>query len=163
MWANSRSHCASHQRPATLETSAPVTSKALKTSTTPSPGIWRSGSIRVPAESGVNATSPVNKPPKMASSSPTSHNNTQMVMANGNQTSKPVSRYFLIGTRFPAFWLGSVNGRRKCHRSQQLVAAVQLVLQWNSHLAWRPQWQLPQHRRCRWSAPLQLTQPRHHP
>src|ERR1035437_81846 len=40
----------------------------------------------------------------MASSSPTSHNSNQMVTANGNQTSKPVSRYFLIGTRKSRVW-----------------------------------------------------------
>src|ERR1035437_7772702 len=43
----------------------------------------------------------------MASSSPTSHNSSQMVTANGNQTSKPVSRYFLIGTRKSRVWPAS--------------------------------------------------------
>ena len=37
----------------------------------------------------------------MPSSELTSHVNTQMVIANGNQTISPVSMYFLIGTLNP--------------------------------------------------------------
>jgi hypothetical protein len=35
----------------------------------------------------------------MPSSIPISHNSTQMVMAKGNHTNRPVNRYFFIGTK----------------------------------------------------------------
>jgi hypothetical protein len=50
---------------------------------------------------GVTAANPDKTPPKTPSSELTSHDRTQMVIANGNQTINPVSMYFLNGTLFP--------------------------------------------------------------
>src|SRR3990167_177576 len=101
MLVNRRSHCLTHQRPATLDTSAPVTSMAANTSSTPRPGMLCRRSIAGPMDSGVTAATPDRKPPNTASIKPSSHSSTQIVMANGSQTIRPVSRYFLMGTGIP--------------------------------------------------------------
>ena len=95
---NIRSHCLSHQRPATLETSAPVNSMKPKTSTTPKPGMWDSLSKDCPNWSELTADKAMSKRANRPSSTFIIHSKTQMVIARGNQTINPVSRYFLIGT-----------------------------------------------------------------
>ena len=65
----------------------------------PSPDTWRSLSRVGAADSGVTTAKPDRNPPNTASSRLTSHSITQIVMAKGSQTNRPVSRYFLMGTR----------------------------------------------------------------
>jgi hypothetical protein len=71
------------------------------TISTPKPGIFRKRSIRGAKLCGVTAANPDKTPPKTPSKELTSHDRTQMVIANGNQTISPVSMYFLNGTLFP--------------------------------------------------------------
>jgi hypothetical protein len=50
---------------------------------------------------GATADTPLKKLANTASSKPTNHKRTQIVIANGNHTIRPVSRYFLMGTGAP--------------------------------------------------------------
>ena len=93
MWVNRRSHCRTHQRPATLETSAPVNSKPMATRISPKPGTAAS-QCRV---SWGKMCSLVSVPMKMPSSESTNQLSTATVIASGVQTNRPASRYFLIG------------------------------------------------------------------
>lgn len=56
------------------------------------------------------------RPTKIPSSSPISHNSTQMVIASGSQTSRPVSRYFLSGTE--SFLMSNYGKRTHLHNQR---------------------------------------------
>ena len=98
---NNLSNCRNHQRPATLDTNAPVTNKIVATITTPRPGILRSCIQPGAMLAGVTAATPDSSPPNTESSAPISCNNTQIVIAKGSHTIRPVIKYFLKGTTNP--------------------------------------------------------------
>jgi hypothetical protein len=60
---------------------------------------------------GMTAAKPFKKLPKMAFNKFTNHSKTHMVMANGSQTSKPVSKYFFMGTWGPVVVGEKINCR----------------------------------------------------